>query len=615
MRRATIYGAEEQRADHDLRRFPRVLRSSLALVWRAGRRQFVIAIVLQLIAGVGLAAQLLVGARMLATILEADRSGRGLNDVIPGLLALLAVTAVVGFVTSAQGVVAGLLGELTGRHAVARLLDIAALVDLEAYESPEFHDRLQRARTAAMGRPQSMAMDLTRLIGSLIGVAGLLVALAALQPLVLPVIVVAYMPLWLATSRNSRDIYRLHWGRTPRERVRSYLDHVLTGKELAQELRTFALAPYLRRRWEQLYDERIAELRDINRHRLRRSLTASIAGSVLGAASIFLLVGLLLAGRMSVAAAVAATVAVQQMNGRLNAIAGTTGMLFENSLFINDYDSFLELAPVVQAARPTGAAPAGFEVLSVEGLSFSYPQTDTVALADVSLEIRRGEVVALVGENGSGKTTLAKLLCHLYAPTGGRILWDGVDTAGCDPAALRRHVAVIFQDFAHYWLSARENIGAGDHERLDDLDAVRAAANHSGADEFLHALPDGYEALLGRQFAGGHELSIGQWQRVALARAFFRAAPFVILDEPTAALDPRAEHELFERIRSMAAGRTVLLVSHRFSSVRSADRILVLDRGRLVEQGTHEELVVAAGRYAELFTLQASAYGATAGTT
>ncbi|MGI8759543.1 MAG: ABC transporter ATP-binding protein [Acidimicrobiales bacterium] len=612
MQRATIYGGGEQRADHDLRRFPRVLRSSLALVWRAGRRQFLAAIALQVIAGVGLAVQLLIGSRVLATILEADQFDRGFNDVIPGLLALFAVTAVVGFVTSAQGVVAGLLGELTGRHAVARLLDIAALVDLEAYESPEFHDRLQRARMAAMGRPQSMAMDVTRLLGSLIGVAGLLVALAALQPLLLPVIVVAYVPLWLATSRNSRDTYRLHWGRTPRERVRSYLDHVLTGKELAQELRAFALAPYLRRRWERLYDERIAELRDINRHRLRRSLVASVAGSVLGAANVALLVGLLLAGRMSVAAAVAAAVAVQQLNGRLNAVAGTTGMLFENTLFINDYDSFLELAPVVQAARPTGPAPTGFEVLAVEHLSFSYPQTDTVALADISLEVRRGEIVALVGENGSGKTTLAKLLCHLYAPTRGRILWDGVDTAGCDPAALRRHVAVIFQDFARYWLSARENIGAGDHQRVDDLAAIQTAADHSGAGDFLRSLPGGYEALLGRQFAGGHELSVGQWQRVALARVFFRAAPFVILDEPTAALDPRAEHELFERIRAMAAGRTVLLISHRFSSVRSADRIFVLDHGRLVEQGTHDELVAAAGRYAELFSLQASAYGGAA---
>lgn len=610
MGRATIYGGDNQRADHDLRRFPRVLRSSLALVWHAGRRQFLNAIALQVVAGVGIAVQLLVGSRVLATILEADQLDRGFDDVIPGLVALLLVTAVLGFVSSAQAVVAGLLGELTGRHAVARLLDIAALVDLEAYESPDFHDRLQRARLAAMGRPQSMALDLTRLLGSLIGVAGLLVALAALQPLVLPVIVVAYVPLWLATARNGHDVYRLHRGRTPRDRERRYLDQALTGKDLAQELRAFALAPYLRRRWEQIYDERIADLRDINRRRLRRSLFASISGSVLGAASIALLVGLLLADRMSVAAAVAAAVAVQQLNGRLGTIAASAGLLFEHSLFINDYDSFLELAPVVHAARPRGPAPAGFELLSVEHLSFSYPQTETVALSDVSLEIRRGEVVALVGENGSGKTTLAKLICHLYAPTGGRILWDGVDTADSDPAALRRHVAVIFQDFARYWLSARENIGAGDHERVDDLDAIRDAARQAGADDFLHALPGDYEALLGRQFAGGHELSIGQWQRVALARAFFRGAPLVILDEPTAALDPRAEHALFERIRAMASGRTVLLISHRFSSVRSADRIFVLDQGRVVEQGTHDDLVAAGGRYGELFALQASAYGA-----
>jgi ATP-binding cassette subfamily B protein len=231
-----------------------------------------------------------------------------------------------------------------------------------------------------------------------------------------------------------------------------------------------------------------------------------------------------------------------------------------------------------------------------------------VALDDVSFEVHAGQVVALVGENGSGKTTMAKLLAGLYTPTSGHITWDGVDTATCQQAALRDHVAVIFQDFVQYFLTARDNVGLGRHERIDDLDAVRTAAQEAGADSFLSALPEGYDTYLGREFEGGRELSIGQWQRVALARAFFRGAPFVILDEPTAALDPRAEHDLFERIRTMARGRTVLLISHRFSSVRAADRIFVLRHGRLVEQGNHDELMAAGGHYATLFLLQASSY-------
>jgi ATP-binding cassette subfamily B protein len=230
------------------------------------------------------------------------------------------------------------------------------------------------------------------------------------------------------------------------------------------------------------------------------------------------------------------------------------------------------------------------------------------ALKGVSVELRRGEVVALVGENGSGKTTLAKLICGLYTPDEGAVLWDGVDVSGVDQSQLREQITVIFQDFVRYWLTARENIGVGRVESIGDREAIAAAARHAGADKFIQQWPEGYDALMGPIFEGGRDLSVGQWQRMALARAFFRDAPLVILDEPTASLDARAEADLFEKIRSLFKGRSVLLISHRFSSVRSADRIYVMNEGEVIEHGSHEDLMKAGGLYSELFSLQAAAY-------
>ncbi len=295
-----------------------------------------------------------------------------------------------------------------------------------------------------------------------------------------------------------------------------------------------------------------------------------------------------------------------QLVGRLQALNFSVGSLYESTIFIRDYTSFLALEPPRRAAG--AVAPERFERLTVENVTFTYPDADRPALSDVSLEIGAGEVVALVGENGSGKTTLAKLVAGLYSPEQGHVHWDGRDVGELDPEDVRRRVAVIFQDFARYLLPARENVGLGRHERVEDLDAIVHAAERAGAHGFLSGLPEGYETMLGREFAGGWDLSIGQWQRVALARAFFRDAPFVILDEPTAALDARAEADLFARLRELLEDRSVLLISHRFSSVRTANRIYVLDQGRVVEHGTHQELMALHGLYAELFTLQARQY-------
>ena len=430
--------------------------------------------------------------------------------------------------------------------------------------------------------------------------------LLVLEPVLMLVLLLAFIPLWLASTRNSRAFYRFFWKRTQLERRLAYLWHLMTGKDPAKELRAFDLGPYLLGEHRELYDERLGELRTLVRKRTRISLLANLASpAFLGGAMIYLL----LSGRLSLAQVAIAAWGVYQFGQRLEGIALGAGSLYESALFIEDFASFAAMKPEVVATRPTGAAPSRFDRIDVQGVSFAYPGSERLALKDVSLSIEAGQVVALVGENGSGKTTLAKLLSRLYRPTNGRILWDGEDIAGMDPTSLRDAIAVIFQDFLHYEFPARSNVAMGRVSREDDFDAIVEAARRAGAHDFIEDLPQGYDTLLSRQFHDeGKELSVGQWQLIALARAFFRDAQLLVLDEPTAALDARAEHALFERIRELAAGRSVLLISHRFSSVRDADRIFVLRHGELIEQGDHAELMQLGGLYAELFELQASAY-------
>jgi ATP-binding cassette, subfamily B, bacterial len=333
-----------------------------------------------------------------------------------------------------------------------------------------------------------------------------------------------------------------------------------------------------------------------------------LGSAVLLALTLLLLVWLISTGRLGIAEAAAALVAIRLLAGQVQHGFGGVQAIFESGLFIDDLDGFLTLAPAAEGGTRQSAPPAEFHRIRADAVSFSYPGRSQFALQAANIEINRGEVVALVGKNGSGKTTLAKVIAGLYEPGSGAVRWDGTDVRSFRPELFRQRVGIIFQDFVRYALSAEENIAIARPDDEIDHAAIRDAAKIADADSFLSALPAGYQTPLSRRFAGGHELSGGQWQKVAIARAFYRRAPLVIIDEPTASLDARAEYELFSSLHEVLRGRTALIISHRFSTVRTADRIYVLDHGRVAEHGSHDELMALGGQYAELFNLQASAY-------
>jgi ABC-type multidrug transport system fused ATPase/permease subunit len=591
-----------------LRLLPRITADAVRLVWAASPPLLLASIALKVVNGLGLAAALVFGRDLIESVLAADSTGTpGIGSVAPQLAAVVGILAALGLVTAAGREVREILSETTARHAKQAIIDVAASVELSAYETPSFHDRLVRA-SAGEHRPIQMVDGLIGAIGAVASVAGIVIALLAIQPWLVPLLLLAGLPLLAGVMKAGQAIFGFHMRMTPATRARNYLYRLLTEKDPAKEVRAFGLGDYLGARHTTLYDWHMAELRKTTRKRLRIAVAATFGLAAALGAGIAGLLALALSGRLELAETAAAAGALLILGERIMSAVNSIGDMYEAGLFVEDFTTFLAAAPITHGAAGSRPAPATFGTIRVEGVTFTYPAASTPALRGMSLQIGAGQVVALVGENGSGKTTLAKLLSRLYLPTAGRISWDGIDITELDPGQLHRRIALIFQDFARYDLTARENIGLGAVERIDDLDAIREAARHAGADHHLAALPAGYETILSPEYDGGRDLSVGQWQRVALARAFIRDAPLIILDEPTASLDPRAEHDLYTRIRSLYAGRTVLLISHRYNTVRDADHIYVLADGRIIEHGSHDQLIAAGGTYAELFTLQAAAY-------
>jgi ATP-binding cassette subfamily B protein len=598
---------EAEERPKSLRLLPRITADAVRLVWAANPRMLIASIGLKLVNGAGLAAALIFGKNLIGSVLSTQGTTPGLGAVAPQLAFVVGIVAMLGLVTAAGREVREILSETTARHAKQAIIDVARRVELSAYETPAFHDRLVRAASGEH-RPIQMVDGLIGTIGAIASIGGIVVALLAIQPWLVPLLFLAGLPLLVGVMKAGQAMFGFHMRMTSVARARSYLYRLLTEKDPAKEVRAFGFGDYLNGRHSVLYDQHLTELRKTTRKRFRIAIASTMGLAAALGAGMAGLLALALSGRLELAATATAAGALLILGERIMTTVSSVGDMYEAGLFVEDFTTFLATAPVTHGATGTAAVPAGFDRITVDDVTFTYPAASTPALTAVSLQIEAGRVVALVGENGSGKTTLAKLLSRLYLPDSGTITWDGGNTADMQPDEVRRRIAVIFQDFARYDLTARENIGLGAVEHVDDSAAVRAAAVHAGADRYLSALPAGYETILSPEYDGGRDLSVGQWQRVALARAFIRDAPLIILDEPTASLDPRAEHDLFTRIRTLYKGRTVLLISHRYNTVREADDIYVLDRGRIIEHGSHDQLIARGGVYAELFTLQAAAY-------
>ena len=485
----------------------------------------------------------------------------------------------------------------------------ALTLDLAFFEHPDFYDRLQNARREGGYKPVELINDTFQIVQSMITLISFAALMLRFSPWLVLILLATSIPAFIAETRFSEQGFRLLTRRAPETRQINYLSRLLTEDTAAKEIKLFNLGSTLLKRYKTLFDKFFQEDKSLAVRRALVGFSLGLVATLGFYGSYAWIVWRTVQGMISLGDMTLYLSIFRQGQSTFQSILAGIGNIYENNLFMAHYFEFLELKPQLQIAEPpkklTASLTRGIEF---RGVGFRYPESDEWVLRGIDLKILPGEKIALVGHNGAGKTTLVKLLSRLYDPTEGAILIDGTDIRELDPLDLRQKIGVIFQDFVRYHLPVSENIGFGQIEAADRMDKIIDSARKSGADAMIGNLPQGYQTMLGRWFHGGHELSLGQWQRVALARAFMRDAEILVLDEPTASLDAQTEYEIFQHFKELTDGKMAILISHRFSTVRMADRIVVIERGRVAENGSHEELLRREGIYARLFSMQAEGY-------
>ena len=602
------------------RHLPRLLR----LVWATDRGLSVSMVVLRILRALLPLALLWVGKLIIDAVVgmvSGSAGGQPMGIADPALRHLALLVAVEGLLAIGGEVLArvsalveSLLGDLVANRTSVQLMEHAANLDLEQLENSEIYDKLERARRQTVGRI-GLVTGLLASVQDLITLVTLAAALTVYVPWLLVLLVLAVLPSFLGESRFAALAYSLLYSWTEERRQLDYLRYVGASDVSAKEVKLFGLARFLVGRYATLSTEFYEANKALA---IRRTLVASLL-ALIGTLGYYGAYGAIIyltvtghrspAGPFTIGVLTFLAASFRQSRDLIQRTLLSASQLVEQSLYLEDLFSFLAVEPRIRAREGAPPVPSPFRQGFVfEDVGFRYPGSERWAVRHLSFRVGPGERIALVGENGAGKTTLAKLLARLYDPSEGRILLEGRDLREYDVESLRRHVGVIFQDFFRYDFPLRENIAVGDIERLLDQPAIVAAAARGLADSVAARLTRGFDQLLGRRFEGGVDLSGGEWQKVALARAYLRDSDLLILDEPTAALDARAEYEVFQRFAELTVGRMAVLISHRFSTVRMADRILVLRGGEVIEEGSHDALVARGGLYAELFQLQAAGY-------
>ncbi len=564
---------------------------------------------LTLVAGIVPAGILWVGSQLVDAVVTAIRVGNGdAHRVLHFVLLEGVLVAVLAAAQRGLSLCQSLLRALLGQRVNVMILEKALTLELAHFEDSEFYDKLTRARREASSRPLSLVMRTFGLVQSAISLASFGGLLFRFSPWAVAVLLLSGLPACVAEARFSGDAFRLFRWRSPATRMQIYLESVLGREEHAKEVRLFGLGARLLDRYRSIFATLYREDRALT---VRRDVWGFFLG-LIGTCALYLAYawialatvrGIITLGRMTMYLGL-----FRQGQSAVSAALSSVGGMYEDNLYLSTLYEYLD-TPVPESRGELKKGPHPEDGIRFENVSFVYPGATQPALADITLHLPPGGSLALVGENGSGKTTLIKLLTRLYRPTQGRVLLDGLDLEEWDETRLRERIGVIFQDFARYQMLVGENVGAGDEPFFLDEARWREAAGKGQADDFIRTLPSGYHTQLGKWFKDGRELSGGQWQKIALSRAFMRIrADVLVLDEPTAAMDARAEALVFERFRQLGRDRMTILISHRFSTVRMADQIAVLEHGRVIERGSHEELMQREGHYAALFSLQARGY-------